>query len=91
MLDNLTYKFKNRNSKKNLKKEIEKLREQIIDLRHETIGKNRNGWITFTTLGSKPEEDDSLYQKVIDLQEYLGIEYSESKLAIKPKTRKTAK
>lgn len=85
MIDGLTYKFKNRNSKKNLKKDIQKLREQLTDLRHETIGQNRNGWITF---GYSTPKHDSLNKKIDDLHDYLGIDYAESKLAPKPKEKK---
>jgi hypothetical protein len=90
MIDNLVYKFQNRNSKKNLKKEIKRLEEQILDLRKETIGNNRNGWITFSTYSiggsnTKKQSDDSLYGQLNDIREFLGIDYEESKLAPKPK------
>lgn len=81
MFENVTYKFQNRNSKKNLKKQVEKLNKALDDLRHETIGYNRNGWINF----GHTEKDTSLYQKYEDICEYLGIDYSEKKLVPKPK------
>ena len=85
MLDNISYKFKHRNSKKNLKKDIRELQKQLADLRHETIGQNKNGWITF---GYEPPKYKSLNRKIDDLYDYLNVDYVESKLAPKAKEEK---
>lgn len=97
MFDNLVYKFRNRNSKKNLKKQVEQLskdlNEKFNDLRKETLGNNSMGWITFSTYSfdgssSKRKSDDSLRGQINDLRDYLGIDYSDSQLAPKPKEEK---
>lgn len=85
MFEELKYRFRSRNSNKNIKSELKKLQEQLSYLHKETIGHNRGGWVAFDVYGSKPEKDDSLYQKIEDLFDYLGIDYSETKLVLKPK------
>lgn len=65
MFENISYKFKNRNSKKNLKEKLKKLEETIHELRKETLGNNSMGWFTFGTYSvggnsHKQESDDSL-------------------------------
>jgi hypothetical protein len=93
MLSDLIYKFQNRNSKKNLKEQIKKLDERFQELRKETLGNNSLGWITLSTYtigGSSTtrKTDDSLQGQLNDIREYLGLDYSESKLAPKPKEEK---
>lgn len=83
MLDTLVYKFKNRNSKKNLKKEIERLDKRIKDLRMDALG--NTGWIYF---GDNPPKDESLRKQINDIRAYLDIAYSDSKLEVKPKEGK---
>lgn len=84
MFDTIRYNFKNRNSKKNLQKRYKELGERLQDLRNETIGYNRNGWIHF---GEKVN-DDSLYKQLEDIREYLGIDYNSKSLAPKKKEKK---
>ncbi len=85
MLENISYRFKNRNSKKNLKLAIKKLNEDLVTLRHETIGQNRNGWITW---GFEAPKYPSVNDRIDDILDYLGVDYTEKKLAPKPKEKK---
>lgn len=93
MFDNIIYKYKNRNSKKNLKQKLEKIEKQFQELRKETLGTNSMGWVTFSTYtiggnSHKKQADDSLQGQLNELRDYLGIEYQESKLVPKPKDSK---
>lgn len=90
MFENISYKFQNRNSKKNLKAQLKELEERLHGLRKETLGENSMGWITFSTYSTtgnshKQRPDESLQGQINALREYLGVEYSDSKLVSKPK------
>ena len=87
MFDNLMYKFSNRNSKKNLKAKVEKLSKELDKLAEDTLGRNRYGYITFSLNGKLPK-DESLQTQITELRDYLGIAYTEEKLAPKPKEEK---
>lgn len=83
MFDNLMYKFSNRNSKKNLKKQVEGLKKELRELSSDTLGPNRNGYWTLSF--GKQERDESLQTQINELRDYLGIAYTQEKLAPKPK------
>lgn len=91
MFENISYRFRNRNSKKNLKAKLERLDKAFQELRKETLGNNSIGWVTLSfssaTTGNshKQTPDDSLQGQINELREYLGVEYSDSKLVPKPK------
>lgn len=80
MFGNLIYKFKTRNSNKRLKANLKRLDERVDELQREVSG---NRGIIY--LGMTPPEDNSLLTKINNIHEYLGVEYSERKLAPKPK------
>ena len=90
MFDTLRYKFRNRNSKKNLLKKVKELEDRFSKLRKETLGNNSMGWVTFSAYGTKPKKytDDSLQGQINDLRTFLDISYTEETLAPNPKEDK---
>lgn len=87
MLDNIKYWNKNRNSKKNLLEKLNRLSKELNELTDETLGRNRSGYYAFS-IGAKLPKDESLQTQIKELRDYLGIAYTEEKLAPKPKEEK---
>jgi radical SAM superfamily enzyme YgiQ (UPF0313 family) len=85
MLDNLRYSFQHRNSKKNLMKKVKELKEDLRELERKTVGLSE--WVISFGVADT-DKTKSLKEELIELREYLGIDYAEKKLIPKPKEEK---